>query len=400
MIVERDKSVEAFKVRQPNSNVAMSRETGLTPELVEAIAKLAPEAQVVAMQRLGGATTAAPQPTFKPRPYNEKNLEAELAAIEEDVRRYARVNKDLTTYPIRVKREVRRMLVELGEQTGTLDPSAEAVDAWFTRTYGKVSGATWNKAATIFWRYAAYRQRSGLPNGYLKFVKKIQNVRHKSEKAFNADEWSALVRVADGIASGAIDVRGLNAKGARCNGGRQHDITDERFNLWLRVAFDTGARKAEVSRLQWEDFDFETETPVGFPVMFKHTKTADEVTRYIAPKTRDLLLALRQRLRPKGTDWVFPARKPDNPEHQAGAGHVADNVVNGRLKFVAALAGIKRRVHPHMIRKTTVTVLMNRTGNKAAVKEFLHIENDRTIDVYYKPQQKDWMAVIARARGA
>ena len=155
---------------------------------------------------------------------------------------------------------------------------------------------------------------------------------------------------------------------------------------------------------------------VGYPITFCHTKTADNLVRYLSQKTRDELVEWIEsdvvHSAPKGqckfcgetVRWFFPAlSESNNPALRGkGPGHMSYSTLYRRFKQIAVHAKITRRVHPHLLRATRVTDIRTKATEQkkdglAMVRNLVGIKGDKIIELYTRPKGRNdkWKADAA-----
>ena len=117
----------------------------------------------------------------------------------------------------------------------------------------------------------------------------------------------------------------------------------------LMILYATGLRRAEVTRLKVSDID--TERMVIHVVGGKGRKDRDVM---LSPKLLDELRQYWRSLQHKPRTWLFPSgRWHDHTERP-----MTDKVVWYACEQAAKQAGIEKRVHPHTLRHSFATHLL------------------------------------------
>ena len=143
------------------------------------------------------------------------------------------------------------------------------------------------------------------------------------------------------------------------------------------LLLDTGLRVAEAAALCIRDVD------LGEKLVRVRTKGGKQRTRFLPVETRDLLKPL-------------VARQPaDAPVFRTTTGKgICDRHIRRLLDQWAAMAGIERGVHPHVLRHTFATSLLKRTGNMRLVQLALDHESPKTTAVYAHVADEELRAAI------
>ncbi len=135
---------------------------------------------------------------------------------------------------------------------------------------------------------------------------------------------------------------------------------NERDRLLLRLLYSTGARVSEISSLRWEDIDLNERTAVirggkggkDRIVLFDEA-TAKELERY--------------RKKHEGKGRIFP---------------VSPRTIQRIVKVAAARAGLRKEVHPHTLRHSLATHLLESGADLRAIQELLGHASLSTTQIY------------------
>lgn len=144
------------------------------------------------------------------------------------------------------------------------------------------------------------------------------------------------------------------------------DALASRDQAMLEVLYSSALRLSELCALAWEDLDLDAGTA---RVVGKGAKTR------IVPVGEQAIAALRtwraESARMAGP--VFPGR---------GGGSISPRAVQQRLKRWAEVRGVWKRVHPHLLRHSAASHLLESSGNLRAVQELLGHADIATTQVY------------------
>lgn len=149
----------------------------------------------------------------------------------------------------------------------------------------------------------------------------------------------------------------------------------------LALMLDTGLRVGEVVQLRVGDVDLDKKL---VRILGKGGK---QRARFLPSEARDLL------------SKTVAGRSGDAPVFISQVGQpLCDRQVRRILTHWAALAGITRPVHPHLLRHTFATSLLKQTGNLRLVQLALDHESPRTTAVYAHVADEDLQAAIESRR--
>jgi integrase/recombinase XerC len=144
------------------------------------------------------------------------------------------------------------------------------------------------------------------------------------------------------------------------------DALATRDQAMLELFYSSALRLSELCALGWEDLDLDAGTA---RVLGKGAKTR------IVPVGRKAVDALRawRAESGRGSGPVFPGR---------GGGAIGPRAVQQRLKRWAEVRGVWKRVHPHLLRHSAASHLLESSGNLRAVQELLGHADIATTQVY------------------
>ncbi len=134
----------------------------------------------------------------------------------------------------------------------------------------------------------------------------------------------------------------------------------ERDRLLLRLLYVTGARVSEISALRWEDINIKDRTAVirGGKGGKDRIVLFDEVT------ARELA---EYRRKHGGQGRIFP---------------LSPRTIQRIVKMAAARAGLRKEVHPHTLRHSIATHLLESGADLRAIQELLGHASLSTTQIY------------------
>jgi integrase/recombinase XerC len=135
----------------------------------------------------------------------------------------------------------------------------------------------------------------------------------------------------------------------------------------FELCYSSGLRLAELRGLCWQDLDFSAGL---VRVLGKGGRTR------IVPVGRPALAALerwRRACPAAAGDPVFPGR---------GGGPISARAIQARLKHWAGRQGLWQRVHPHLLRHSFASHMLESSGDLRAVQELLGHADIATTQVY------------------
>ena len=142
---------------------------------------------------------------------------------------------------------------------------------------------------------------------------------------------------------------------------------DVRDRAMLELFYSSGLRLAELCRLRWGDMQLE-EGMVR--VLGKGDKVRDVP---VGRKAREALVELR----------AAGAATPAQPIFKGRNGKpIGRNTVAQRIRAIALRQGITKRVHPHLLRHSAASHLLESSGDLRGVQEFLGHADIATTQIY------------------
>ena len=140
-----------------------------------------------------------------------------------------------------------------------------------------------------------------------------------------------------------------------------------RDRAMLELFYSSGLRLSELVGLRWMDLDLEAGE---VRVLGKGSKTR------IVPVGRHAVDALRALGETGG-------REPDAPVFRGrGGAPISPRTVQARLKQLALAQGFAKRVHPHLLRHTFASHMLESSGDLRAVQELLGHADIATTQIY------------------
>jgi len=135
---------------------------------------------------------------------------------------------------------------------------------------------------------------------------------------------------------------------------------NERDRLLLRLLYATGARVSEISTLRWEDVNINERTAVirggkggKDRIVLFDEKTASELAKYKSEHG--------------GQGRIFP---------------LSPRTIQRIVKMAAARAGLDKEVHPHTLRHSMATHLLESGADLRAIQELLGHASLSTTQIY------------------
>lgn len=135
----------------------------------------------------------------------------------------------------------------------------------------------------------------------------------------------------------------------------------------LELFYSSGLRLSELCALRWRDLDLAS----GFVTVLGKGNKERKVP--VGSHARNALQAWRQE-RPAGNEaFVFPGR---------GEGALSQRAVQIRLKQLAQRQGLFKHVHPHMLRHSFASHILESSGDLRGVQELLGHADIATTQIY------------------
>ena len=135
----------------------------------------------------------------------------------------------------------------------------------------------------------------------------------------------------------------------------------------LELFYSSGLRLSEVCALKWSDLDF----PQGLVTVLGKGNKQRVVP--VGSHARNALQALRDESAGKPGDFVFPGR---------GGKQISSRAVQLRMKRLAMQRGVFKRVHPHLLRHSFASHMLESSGDLRGVQELLGHADIATTQIY------------------
>jgi integrase/recombinase XerD len=135
--------------------------------------------------------------------------------------------------------------------------------------------------------------------------------------------------------------------------------------LLIKTLFMTGARVSELASIRVEDFLFDE-------LMILIDKGKGGKSRYV-PILPELAQELRTHLGERRRGYLFESNRD---------GRYSTRRIQQIVKEAAAKAGIMKRVHPHLLRHTVATTLLERGMPLEQIQKFLGHSKIETTQIY------------------
>lgn len=135
----------------------------------------------------------------------------------------------------------------------------------------------------------------------------------------------------------------------------------------LELFYSSGLRLAEVCALRWRDLDFDA----GLVTVLG--KGSRERIVPVGSHARAALLAWRQASAGAPDDHVFPGRH---------GRRISARAIQLRMKQLAQRQGVFKRIHPHLLRHSCASHLLESSGDLRAVQELLGHADIATTQIY------------------
>jgi len=154
---------------------------------------------------------------------------------------------------------------------------------------------------------------------------------------------------------------------ALVEGNGNDDALRVRDRAMLELFYSSGLRLSELTGLRWLDLDLDAGE---VRVLGKGQKTR------IVPVGRHAVAALRALGEAEG-------RAPDSPIFRGRNGApISPRTVQARMKQLALRQGFAKRVHPHLLRHTFASHMLESSGDLRAVQELLGHADIATTQIY------------------
>lgn len=154
---------------------------------------------------------------------------------------------------------------------------------------------------------------------------------------------------------------------ALVEGDGSDDALTVRDRAMLELFYSSGLRLSELTGLRWLDLDLDAGE---VRVLGKGRKTR------IVPVGRHAITALRALGETEG-------RAPESPVFRGrGGAPISPRTVQARLKTLAMRQGFAKHVHPHLLRHTFASHMLESSGDLRAVQELLGHADIATTQIY------------------
>ena len=135
----------------------------------------------------------------------------------------------------------------------------------------------------------------------------------------------------------------------------------------LELFYSSGLRLSEVCALKWADLDFAQ----GLVTVLG--KGSKQRIVPVGSHARNALAVLREEAAGQPGDFVFPGR---------GGAQISSRAVQLRMKKLAAQRGVYKRVHPHLLRHSFASHMLESSGDLRGVQELLGHADIATTQIY------------------
>ena len=135
----------------------------------------------------------------------------------------------------------------------------------------------------------------------------------------------------------------------------------------LELFYSSGLRLSEVCALRWHDLDFET----GLVTVLG--KGSKQRIVPVGSHARAALQAWREDSAGQPDGFVFPGR---------GGGQISARAIQLRMKQLAMRQGVLKRIHPHLLRHSFASHVLESSGDLRGVQELLGHADIATTQIY------------------
>ena len=135
----------------------------------------------------------------------------------------------------------------------------------------------------------------------------------------------------------------------------------------LELFYSSGLRLSEVCTLRWGDLDFEA----GLVTVLG--KGSKQRIVPVGSHARRALLDWRQDSAGTGGGFVFPGR---------GGARISARAIQLRMKQLALRQGVFKRIHPHLLRHSFASHVLESSGDLRGVQELLGHADIATTQIY------------------
>ena len=140
-----------------------------------------------------------------------------------------------------------------------------------------------------------------------------------------------------------------------------------RDRAMLELFYSSGLRLSEVCALHWRDLDFEQGL---VSVLGKGSK---QRIVPVGSHARDALQAWRTESAGSSDGFVFPGR---------GGKQISARAIQLRMKRLALRQGVLKRIHPHLLRHSFASHVLESSGDLRGVQELLGHSDIATTQIY------------------
>ena len=147
-------------------------------------------------------------------------------------------------------------------------------------------------------------------------------------------------------------------------------ILDVRDKTMIELAYSCGLRVSEVSSMKGVDLDLRHRL---IRVVGKGNKQREIPVGRKACEAVSVWLRLRSLLAKEGVEFLFVSRRGDR---------MTDRNVQKRMALFAKKSGLPVHLHPHMLRHSCASHLLQSSGDLRAVQEFLGHSDVKTTQIY------------------
>jgi integrase/recombinase XerC len=272
------------------------------------------------------------------------------AALAEPVARfleYLRVERQLSPRTLAAYGDDLRRLAAHLAQAGVADWGA--ADSEHIRAYAAAEHRAGRAGPSIARRLSACRS-------FFRYLIREQQAQHnpaagvrapkarrKLPNVLDADEMSAFLELPEGAPLA------------------------QRDRALLELFYSSALRLSELCALRWRELDL-AQGLVRITGKGGKTRVAP-----VGAQARAALAAWHQAQQPQPPDPVFPGR---------GGEPISPRAVQARLKHWAKQQGVWKRVHPHLLRHSCASHVLESSGNLRAVQELLGHADIATTQIY------------------
>ena len=137
----------------------------------------------------------------------------------------------------------------------------------------------------------------------------------------------------------------------------------------LELFYSSGLRLSELCGLRWHDLDLDLDS--GFVTVLGKGSKQRKVP--VGSHARRALHAWRDEQKPASDAFVFPGRN---------GGPISQRAVQIRMKLLAQKQGLFKNVHPHMLRHSFASHILESSGDLRGVQELLGHADIATTQIY------------------